>query len=84
MESMSKADRNAVQRAEFKRMAEASRVLMANHHVPGADQAAHVMTLSCSKVVKDAMSHAADSFTDGRLEKALCRLCLEFVRSEQK
>lgn len=84
MASMSKADRSAVQRAEFKRMAEASRELMANHHVPGADQAAHVMTLSCSKVVKDAMSHATESFTDGRLEQALCRLCLDFVRSEQK
>lgn len=84
MASMSKADRDAVYRAELKRMADASRTLMTQHNVPGAAQAAHVMTLSCSKVVKDAMSHATESFTDGRLEGALYRLCLDFVRSEQK
>lgn len=84
MESMSKADRDAVYRAELKRMADASRTLMTEHNVPGAAQAAHIMTLSCSKVVKDAMSNAPESFTDGRLQGALFRLCLDFVRSEQK
>lgn len=78
--SMPQADRDAINRVELKRMAVASEAMLANHQVPDPPRVAHVMTLSCDKVIKDAMRHAPESFTDGRLEQALLRLCLDFVR----
>lgn len=84
MKTMSKGEREVLFRAELKRMADASQALLTRHKVPGPAQAAHILTLSCNKVVKDAVSNAPESFTDGRLEKALCRMCMGFVKSEQK
>ena len=37
------------------------------------------MTLSCDKVIKDAIRNAPESFGDGRLEEALLRLSLDFI-----
>jgi hypothetical protein len=80
---MEKTDRDAFHRAEFRRMAKASEALLARHRVPDPPHAAHVMTLSCSKVVKDAFRHAPEAFGDGRLVGAMSRLCLDFIRAEQ-
>lgn len=79
--SMPQADRDAIFRVELKRMAAACATMLTRHQVPDPPQVAYVMTLSCDKVLKDALRHAPESFTDGRLEQALCRLCLDFLRS---
>lgn len=81
MAGMPQADRDAINRVELKRLAVASEAMLARQQVPDPAHVAHVMTLSCDKVIKDAMRHAPESFSDGRLEQALCRLCLDFVRS---
>lgn len=81
MVAMSELDREAFHRTQLKRMAQASHSLLTRHQVPDPGPAAHVMTLSCNKVVKDAVRHAPESFADGRLERALCGLCLDFVHS---
>lgn len=78
--SMPSADRDAINRVELKRMAMATQAMLARQQVPDPPRVAHVMTLSCDKVIKDAMRHAPESFSDGRLEQALLRLCLDFVR----
>jgi hypothetical protein len=81
MASMTPAERDAKSRAELKRMAAASKVMLAEHQVPDPPHAAYVMTLTCDKVIKDALRNAPESFSDGRLEQALCRLCLDFIRA---
>lgn len=82
MSGMPQADRDAIFRVELKRLAAATEAMLARHHVPDPPQVAYVMTLSCDKVIKDAIRHAPESFSDGRLEQALCRLCLDFLRSD--
>lgn len=82
MSGMPQADRDAIFRVELKRLAAATEATLARHDVPDPPQVAYVMTLSCDKVIKDAIRHAPESFTDGRLEQALCRLCLDFLRSD--
>jgi hypothetical protein len=82
MASMPQAERDALHRAELKRLAKASKAMLARHQVPDPPHVAHVMTLACDRVIRDAMRSAPESFADGRLEQALCRLCLDFVRSE--
>jgi AcrR family transcriptional regulator len=79
MASMPQADRDVINRIELKRMAQASAAMLARHQVPDP-HIAHVMALSCDKVIKDAMRHAPESFSDGRLEQALLRLCLGLVQ----
>ena len=78
--SMPTADRDAIYRGELKRMVTDSQAALSRHGVPLAGHAAHVMTLSCDKVIKDAMRTAPESFSDGRLEQALHRLCLDFLQ----
>jgi hypothetical protein len=82
MAGMPQADRDAIHRAELKRLAEACKAMLDRHQVPDPPHVAHVVTLSCDRVIKEAMRNAPESFADGRLERALCRLCLDFVRSE--
>jgi hypothetical protein len=82
MAGMPQADRDAIFRVELKRLAAASEAMLTRHQVSDPPQMAYVMTLSCDKVLKDAIRHAPESFSDGRLEQALCRLCLDFLRSE--
>lgn len=79
MANMSAEERDALHRLELKRMATASQALLTRHGVPLAGHAAHVMTLSCDKVIKDAIRNAPESLSDGRLEPALVRLCLDFL-----
>ena len=79
MAQMPKGDRDAIHRVELKRMAEGCAAVLEQHGIPDPLHLAHVMTLSCDKVIKDAKRHAADSFSDGRLERALYQLCIEFV-----
>lgn len=79
MAQMPKADRDAIHRVELKRMAEGCAAVLEQHGIPDPPHVAHVMTLSCDKVIKDAKRHAADSFSDGRLEQALYQLCIDFV-----
>jgi hypothetical protein len=81
MASMPQAERSKLHRLELDRMAKASTAMLERHEVPDASHVAHVMTLSCDRVIKDVMRSAPESFADGRLEQALCRLCLDFVRS---
>jgi hypothetical protein len=81
MASMPAADRDALYRSELKRMATDSQAALSRHGVPLAGHAAHVMTLSCDKVIKDAMRSAPESFSDGRLEQALHRLCMDFIQA---
>jgi len=80
MASMPTSERETLQRTELKRLAAGSEALLARHQVPLAGHAAHVMTLSCDKVIKDAIRTAPESFSDGRLEHALHRLCLDFIQ----
>jgi len=63
-------------------MAKASEAMLARHQVSDPSHISHVMTLSCDRVIRDVMRNAPESFADGRLAQALCRLCLDFVRSE--
>jgi hypothetical protein len=79
---MPQSERDAIHRVELDRMAKASEAMLARHQVSDASHIAHVMTLSCDRVIKDVIRSAPESFSDGRLERALCRLCLDFVRSE--
>jgi hypothetical protein len=81
MASMSTSEKDAIFRAELKRLAAGSEAVLARHQMPMPGHAAHVMTLSCDKVVKDAIRNAPESFLDGRLEQALYRLCLDFVKT---
>ncbi|MCA9706297.1 MAG: TetR/AcrR family transcriptional regulator [Myxococcales bacterium] len=82
MSDLPKDDRDAIHRVELRRMAESSKEILARHGVSDPAQSAHVMTLSCNKVIKDALRHAPESFSDGRLEQALCKLCMDFIRVE--
>ncbi len=79
MAQMPKADRDAIHRVELKRMADGCASVLEQHGIPDSPHVAHVMTLSCDKVIKDAKRHALDSFSDGRLEQALYQLCIDFV-----
>jgi hypothetical protein len=81
MGSMTQAERDAFNRAQLKRMAAATQTMLVRHKVADPPTVTHVMVLSCDKVIKDALRHAPESFSDGRLEQALCRLCLDFFRS---
>jgi AcrR family transcriptional regulator len=81
MQHMSTAEKDAIFRMELKRLATSSQALLSRHHVPLAGHAAHVMTLSCDKVIKDAIRNAPESFSDGRLEQALLRLCVDFIQT---
>ena len=81
MAGMPQGERDKLHRAELDRMAKASTAMLKRHKVPAPSHVAHVMTLSCDRVVKDVIRSAPESFADGRLEQALYRLCLDFVRS---
>jgi hypothetical protein len=81
MQHMSTAEKDAIFRMELKRLAMSSQALLSRHRVPLAGHAAHVMTLSCDKVIKDAIRNAPESFSDGRLEQALLRLCVDFIQT---
>ncbi len=82
MAELPQAERDTRSRAVLRRMVIASEVMLARQQVPDPSQMAYVMMLACDKVIKDAMRHAHESFTDGRLEQALCQLCLDFVRAQ--
>jgi AcrR family transcriptional regulator len=82
MQHMSTAEKDAIFRMELKRLATSSQALLSRHRVPLAGHAAHVMTLSCDKVIKDAIRNAPESFSDGRLEQALHRLCMDFIGNQ--
>lgn len=82
MQHMSTAEKDAIFRMELKRLATSCQALLSRHRVPLAGHAAHVMTLSCDKVIKDAIRNAPESFSDGRLEHALHRLCIDFVSNQ--
>lgn len=84
MADMPSSDRSAILRVELRRMAKTSEVLLERHHVAEPGHLAYVMTLSCDKVIKDALRHAPESFSDGRLARALHRLCVDFVEPELK
>ncbi|MCX4239792.1 helix-turn-helix domain-containing protein [Paraliomyxa miuraensis] len=79
MTGMAQADKDAINRMELRRMAQAFTQMLEDHGIPDPGHVAHVMTLSCDKVLKDAIRNAPQSITDGRLEGALCRLCVDFV-----
>ncbi len=74
-----KDEQQSVYKSAFSTMAKAVTRALALYQIPAPDQASHLLTLSCHRVVKDALSRNPKSFEDGRMEQGLCRLCADFI-----
>lgn len=78
----SKEDQKGLYKMAFATMAKAIKQALALYRVPAPGQVSHLLTLSCHRVVQDALARNPETFHDGRLVQSLCRLCAEFLASE--
>jgi len=76
-----KGDQKGLYKTAFATMAKDVSKTLALYQIPAPAQAAHLLTISCHRVVKDALARNPKSFEDGRLVRGLCQMCADFISS---